>query len=280
MTKTLRLIAPDWQGGNRPEYYTGAELLTHLVPKNNHQQEVRLDIAPPTKTLTTENGVFGQSDVLNNMRLAQEAIEANNPDKIITLGGTCLVSQAPFDYLSGEYGEDLGVIWIDAHPDVSNPELFTNEHAMVLGNLVHQGDPKLQKEVQHPLSPNSVLYVGLQEPNDDEKVVLNQLNIASQVSVDIEAIQKWISQHQFKKLAIHFDLDALSPELFHSTYFSEPGKTDYPASSGALSLLDVGHLLEQLSETNDIVGLTVAEYLPWDAIALKKLFNKLPIFKD
>lgn len=27
MTKTLRLLAADWQGGNKPEYYFGAGIL-------------------------------------------------------------------------------------------------------------------------------------------------------------------------------------------------------------------------------------------------------------
>lgn len=32
MTKTLRLLAADWQAGNKPEYYFGAELLSWLAP--------------------------------------------------------------------------------------------------------------------------------------------------------------------------------------------------------------------------------------------------------
>lgn len=47
-----------------------------------------------------------------------EVIETAKSDKIITIGGNCIVSQAPFDYLHGIY-EDAGIIWIDAHPDVS-----------------------------------------------------------------------------------------------------------------------------------------------------------------
>ena len=39
MGKTIRLIVPDWQGGNKPEYYLGAELLSWLAPKNAKQKE-------------------------------------------------------------------------------------------------------------------------------------------------------------------------------------------------------------------------------------------------
>ena len=63
-------------------------------------------------------------------------IERENPDKIITIGGNCIVSLAPFDYLHGKYG-DTGIIWLDAHPDVSTPQDgYAYAHAMVLGKAV------------------------------------------------------------------------------------------------------------------------------------------------
>ena len=53
------------------------------------------------------------------------------------------VSQAPFDYLHGKYN-DLGIIWIDAHPDVSTiNDGYPNAHAMVLGSLMGHGDNAL-----------------------------------------------------------------------------------------------------------------------------------------
>lgn len=58
-------------------------------------------------------------------------------------GGNCIVSQAPFDYLHGIY-ENAGIIWIDAHPDVSSAKGgYPNAHAMVLGSLMGYGDGSL-----------------------------------------------------------------------------------------------------------------------------------------
>ena len=63
-------------------------------------------------------------------------IERENPDKIITIGGNCIVSLAPFDYLHGKYG-NTGIIWLDAHLDVSTPQDgYAYAHAMVLGTLL------------------------------------------------------------------------------------------------------------------------------------------------
>ncbi|MFV0560822.1 MAG: arginase family protein [Enterococcus sp.] len=285
MMKTLRLLAADWQGGDKPEYYFGAELLAWLAPKNSKQQEIRVPIeAPENNHLIKENGVTAQKSVKKNVQNAKRIIEEQQPEKIITLGGTCLVSQAPFDYLHGKYKEELGIIWIDAHPDISTPEIFYNEHAMVLGNLLGKGDAELTKEVENPLSSDSILYVGLQEPSPNEKNILKNLNIKYTIQAEKQLsyteIQKWIDKSNFKKIAIHFDLDVLDPNSFRSIYFAEPGKKDFPAGAGSMSLLEVTSVLTNLFEYNDIVGLTIAEYLPWDAIKLKNLLNKLSIFNS
>jgi arginase len=283
MTKTLRLLAADWQAGNKPEYYFGAELLSWLAPQNNNQKEVRLPIAhPDTTNLLKENGVVAQKVVKENVQISKRVLEEEQPEKIITLGGSCLVSQAPFDYLKGKYKDELGVIWIDAHPDISNPTIFHNEHAMVLGNLLGMGDPELSTIVENPLSSDSILYVGLQEPSFDEKDILADLNINYTIQQDkhlnYPEIQEWINQNKFKKIAIHFDLDVLDPTLFRSVYFAEPGKYNFPSGAGKLSISVVTYILTNLFENNEIVGLTIAEYLPWDAIKLKELMNKLKIF--
>ncbi len=65
-----------------------------------------------------------------------QLIAAAKPDRIITIGGNCIVSQAPFDYLHGIY-DNVGIIRIDAHPDVSTVrDGYPNAHAMVIGSLM------------------------------------------------------------------------------------------------------------------------------------------------
>ncbi len=283
MGKTIRLIAPDWQGGNKQEYYFGAELLAWLAPKNAQHKEITLDIEKPNnEELAMENGVVAQSIVKRNVRLAADILKEESPDKVITFGGSCLVSQAPFDYLHGKYGDELGVIWIDTHPDVSTPAIFHHEHAMVLGNLLGQGDPELAKIVESPFHPNSILYVGIQQPNEAEVALLEELKLAYTIQqtkrLTVEEIQQWIQRNGFSKLAIHLDLDVLDPNIFRSLYFSEPGVTEFPAASGKMTLTELLTITKSLSDKSEIVGLTIAEYLPWDAINLKNILAQLDIF--
>ncbi|WP_392551960.1 arginase family protein [Orbus wheelerorum] len=285
--KTLRVKYPDWQGGNNPVYYFGAELLSLLLPKNTNQKEITINIQKPDNgELQIEDGITGRHIIKNNIELAKQAIEKENPDKIITIGGDCLVSQAPFDYLHGKYQEQLGIIWIDSHPDISNPDIFYNSHAMVLANLLHQGDKALSGLVNNPFKSNQILYLGLQEPTQDEKTILEKLNInyqdSRQENITHTQISDWIAVNNFKKIAIHLDLDVLDPKAFHSLYFNDPNLTSIPdnAAVGKMGLEQLINYLVAIFNTTDVVGFSIAEYLPWDAYYLKNLFRKLAIFNE
>ncbi len=37
-------------------------------------------------------------------------------------GGDCLVDQASFAYLNERYKGNIGILWIDAHSDISTPK--------------------------------------------------------------------------------------------------------------------------------------------------------------
>lgn len=283
MIKTIRLKIPQWQGGNNPTYSLGSDLLSFLVPKNLEQKEITVPIPEYEEPLVKENGVTAQSIVAENVSETMAIIQEEAPDKIITLGGDCLVSQAPFDYLHGKYGEELGIIWIDAHPDISTPDIFFNEHAMVLGNLLNDGDPVLAEKVQHPFAAKDVLYVGLQKPTADEEVILERLGLDYQVQdqerITPAEIKEWLKEQQFTKVVVHFDLDVLDPKEFRMLYFAEPGVTDYSAEAGKMSLLEVKETMEAIAEQSEIVGLTVAELLPWDVHNLKNLLKDFDIFR-
>lgn len=269
---------------HKQAYYFGAELLSWLAPTNDNQKEVKLDIEQPkNEELEKENGVVAQSAVKRNVSMAAEVLKKELPDKIITFGGNCLVSQAPFDYLHGKYGKELGVIWIDSHPDVSTPKEYHHEHAMVLGNLLEAGDPELSKIVEFPFDSDQFLYVGMQKPLDFEVKLLENLNLNYTVQdngiLKIEEIQKWIKDNGFTKIAIHLDLDVLDPTLFRSLYFSEPGVAEFPSESGKMTPEELLNILTGIFKVNDVVGLTVAEFLPWDSINLKTTLSELDIFR-
>lgn len=280
--QTLRLIVPDWQAGNNPIYSLGAKVLAAIAPDNPQQKSITIDVPTDSKKLTREHNVNGQGIVKQTLLKTKDAIVSATPDKIITLGGNCMVSQAPIDYLNGKYN-NLGVIWVDAHPDISTPEIFENEHAMVLGNLIGEGDPVFNKLVDHPLRPEQIFYAGLQEPTTDEQQLLKNSNLEYEHhdSLSVDEIKLWIKQNNFSYIYVHFDIDVLNPNNFYATYFNNPQLTTVPenAAIGQANLPETWQFLTTLNNEFNLVGLTIAEYMPWSAQQLVDLMNGLDIFK-
>lgn len=285
--KTIRLMYPDWQSSNREQYFFGAQLLSFLAPKNPNQEVIQVPVDAPVagSEQPMENGVRGQTAVKKNTQAAMALIEKASPDRIITFGGNCMVSQAPFAYLNEKYSGDVGVIWIDTHPDISTPSMFFHEHAMVLGNLLGHGDPALASMVKRPLKPSQILYVGLQDVLPAEKEMLATLQISYEIQtqrqLDVPAVQAWIKQHGWKHIVVHYDLDVLDTALFKSQYTLEPGSTSpVETALGRMGPAAVGAILKEVSTNSDLVGFTIAEYFPYDALMLKNQMNELSLFHD
>lgn len=123
-SRTLRLNMPQWQGGDEPAYRFGAELLRWLAPEHDGPEETVFVPEPNGRAPEIDHGIKARTVLLSQARAARAAIERHDPDRIVTLGGDCLVDLAPMAYLNRKYPA-LGVLWIDAHPDVmSAAEVF------------------------------------------------------------------------------------------------------------------------------------------------------------
>ncbi|MBU5584576.1 arginase family protein, partial [Enterococcus sp. S181_ASV_20] len=84
-------------------------------------------------------GVIGGNSLLKLLSEAAKVLTEKQPEKVITLGGDCSISQAPFDYLHGKYPNSLGILWLDAHSDMSTINDSQKGHMHVLGNLLGHG---------------------------------------------------------------------------------------------------------------------------------------------
>ena len=282
--KTIRLLYPDWLSGGLTTYYFGANLLQHILPANPDQPTIKVDIAAPDGTeRLIEDGILAKSEVLAGIKAAQKVIADSQPDRIITIGGNCLVSHAPFDYLHGLY-PDVRILWIDAHPDVSVPQNgYPNAHAMVLGALMGAGEPSLSAALKNPaFNPGNLLYVGLQSLHDYQAKFLDDLGVKYKVQTenfvsdnDIQVFVKG-SDH----LLVHLDIDVLDPRCFHSTYFANPELVGDGSGGGRMTLQQLESILKLVSDNSDIVGFTIAEYLPFDEERLSRMFGKLKLFSQ
>ena len=282
--KTIRLFYPDHASGGLEEYYFGAELMRHILPENSRQLLIRVQVAPPDgQEKPVTNGIYAEREVLFGIRDAWEKLEAEQPDRVITIGGNCIVSLAPFDYLHGRY-KNLGILWIDAHPDVSTPEDgYAHAHAMVLGSLLGGGAPQLAAQVRHgSFQPEDVLYVGLQGLHDYQQKFLDAAGVPYKVQMDaflpLAEIERFAAR--FDRLLIHLDIDVLDAARFHSTYFANPELVGDGSGGGRMTLEQLSCLLCAVAKRANVAGFTIAEYLPFDACKLRGMFSQIPFLTE
>lgn len=282
--KTIRLLYPDYLSGGLETYYFGANLLAHILPENEKQPLLKVKITPPNgREHDVTEGIYAKNEVVAGIKQAIEVIETAKPDKIITIGGNCIVSQAPFDYLHGIY-ENAGIIWIDTHPDMSTiNHNYPNAHAMVLGSLMGYGDSSLSNLMKNrKFKANEILYVGLQELHDYQEKFLKDMNVNYKVQAE-----EWVSNQEiedfiqhFDHILVHLDIDVLDANLFHSTYFANKELVGDGSGSGKMTMEKLSDVLKCITDTADVVGFTIAEYLPFDEHKLHNIFANIKMFND
>ncbi|WP_318619409.1 arginase family protein [Priestia megaterium] len=284
-SKTLRLLMPQWQGGNNPAYFLGAQLLNWLAPNNSDVQE-EVPVSLKEEGLEVERGIFARRTLLKQLHDATAVIKKHSPDRIIVFGGDCGVELAPISYLNDKYDGDVAILWVDAHPDVNSPEHFENQHAHVLGNLLGIGDEEFVSAVPRLVNPNNILYVGLNDRQPSEKKVMEQFNLSvvppEELVEDSSAVLNWLEEVKPSKVFIHFDLDVLDFTEFRSVLFANPAayekmKAELPKGSSMETIIRV---LQDVAKAHDVVGLGITEHFPWDAYNLQNMLQRLPLLGD
>lgn len=287
--KTIRLIYPQWQGGDivkwipevpNPDdasrgYYLGAHLLNFLAPQSGQKTFV-VPVSTDISERKAADGVLDRDIIVKQTKAALDILEIENPDKIVTLGGECSVSVAPFTYLADKYKGDVAVIWIDAHPDITLPgDAYTGYHAMAVTACMGLGDKKIVSELPAKIPPSKILFVGLRDWERDEiKKRQKEYGIKhlspEDVSKNSDAIREWLKSCGASKVAIHFDMDVLDPN-------------DIIAAVGVvlngMKMAEAVRVINDIAKEKEIVGLTVAETMPRTAIRIKNMLNELPLLK-
>ena len=281
----IRLIYPQWQGGvishwmldipandASKGYYLGAKLLNMLAPETN-QEIIEIPISLDIKDRKIENGINSYQVILNQTKSALDTIKENNPDKIVTLGGDCSVSVVPFTYLAKKYQNDIAIIWIDAHPDITLPyDEYTGYHAMALTACLGMGDKKIINLLPEKFDISKTLIVGLRSWDKGMKERQEELKIKSlspdEVRNNSSAILEWLKNTGVSKVVIHFDLDVLDPAEIIAGVGVE---------ANGMKIKEVIRIINDIASKHDLVGLTIAEPMPRIAIKLKNMMNELPL---
>lgn len=288
-TRTIRLIYPQWQGGNIAHwitevkdseqasrgYYLGAQLLNFLAPDNG-QDTYTVPVATDIVERKVTDGVMDKEAIVAQTRAALDILNVQKPDKIVTLGGECSVSVVPFTYLSKKYKGDVAMIWIDAHPDITLPgDIYPGYHAMAAAGCMGAGDKQIISELPSRIDPSKILFVGLRDWERDEiKERQKQYGIKhltpEDVRKDSSAVLEWLESCGASKAVIHFDMDVLDPAEIIAAVGVVPD---------GMKIAEAVRVINDIAKKREIVGLTVAEPMPRTAMRIKDMLSRLPLLK-
>ncbi len=286
--KTIRLIYPQWQGAKItvPElkdtpadasrgYYLGAQLLNYLAP-NTDQETFTVPVSMEITDREITDGVTDRDALLKQTKVALEMLNAINPDKIVTLGGECSVSVVPFTYLANKYKNDVAMIWIDAHPDITLPgDIYSGYHAMAVTACMGYGEKQIISALPTKIDASKILFVGIRNWERDEiKVRQKQYGIkdipGEEVAENSNAILNWLKSCGASKVVIHFDMDVLDPAEIVAAVGTDPN---------GMKIAQVIRVINDIANEKELVGLTVAEAMPRTAIRIKNMLEQLPLLK-
>lgn len=289
MSKTIRLIYPQWQGGiishwipelskedSSRGYYLGAQLLNILAPKNDSHETFEVPISTDISERKIKNGIMDYDFIINQNKAALDILEKNNPDKIIVFGGECSVSVIPFTYLAKKYNNDTALIWIDAHPDITLPnEAYAGYHAMAVVACMGKIDEKIISNLPAKIDASKILMVGIRDW-EREEIKLRQKEYGikylkpEETAKNSDLIIKWLKECKASKVSIHLDLDVLDPkEIIAAVGVVENG----------MKINEVIRVINDIAKEKEIVGLTIAEHMPRVEIMMKNILNSLPLLK-
>lgn len=286
--RTLRLVWPQWQGAGpdvvgvlypdvpldeaQRGYALGSQLLNHLLPTHAGPTE-EVPVTLDDTGLETRDGIYAKSAVQAGLKAAIEAIEKHDVDRVLTLGGECSVSVAPFAALAERYGDDLAVVWIDSHPDLGTPASeYDGYHAMALAMLLGHGDAELDALLPSHVAPERAAIAGLHAWTEDDIPHAAEWGVATFSPEDLrpssQALIGWLRSTGCSKVAIHIDVDVVDSD---ETVF---GLGIEPAG---LRSDEVRRVVADLASVADVVGLTIAEFIPRQVLAMKRFLRGLPL---
>jgi arginase len=240
---TTVLCVPQWQG-------SASELAPLLAPGAHRTAEL-LQAGPVVSVPVVEgsneitDGIRAGEVLVENLRRTGAAL-AEIDDFVITVGGDCGVDIAPIAAARRRYGDELTVLWIDAHPDVYGPgELPSGAfHGMVVRTLLGDG-PALLTPAQ-TLSPRQVVLGGVRAAGVSEREYLRRTGLRVHGVEDLAKAFDGLRGPTY----VHVDLDVLDPAEFGSVCYSEP--------AGVRS----SQLAELISQLDNVVGAAITEHAP------------------
>jgi arginase len=279
---------PQWQGAGvtsirelaaelpfdlaRRGYAVGCTVLDAVLPAHDGPTAA-VPVSLGDEGLDVREGVEAKQAIVDQLAGALEVIRHHDPARIVTLGGDCAVSVAPFSALALRYGSDLAVAWIDSHPDVGTPTSeYAGFHAMALATLTGHGSPDVQRLLPAIVSHDRVALVGLHSWSSDDIPNVAAWAIHAFSPDDLRETTRplldWLAATGCARVAIHFDVDAIDSNEILLGLGAEPD---------GLTSAQARRIVADVEGAADVVGLTIAEFFPRQVMHVQQLVSGFPL---
>lgn len=287
-SSTLRLLWPQWQGADagivrtlapelpfgeaRRGYVVGTTVLNSVLPAHSGPT-VTVPVEMSDRGLEERDGLDAKDVLLSQLGSALDAIADVAPSRIFTIGGECSVSVAPFSWLADRYGDDLAVVWLDSHPDVGTPASeYRGYHAMAVATVTGHGDADIVGRLPAFVDSSRVALAGLHAWTEDDFPNAAAWGISTFGPDDLRTTSRplldWLAATGCSRVAIHLDVDVVDSNEVVLGLGIEPD---------GLSTAQVRRVIADVAGVADVVGFTVAEYIPRQVIRMKELVRDLPL---
>ncbi|WP_062205902.1 arginase family protein [Demequina salsinemoris] len=285
---TLRLVWPQWQGAAeasvrpladefpyevaRRGYSVGSAILEAVLPAHAGPT-AKAPVSLGDEGLEMRDGVDAKTAVVGQLGQALDVIAEHDPARVLTLGGECSVSVAPFAHLAAKYGDDVALVWIDSHPDVGTPDSeYPGYHAMAVTSLLGKGDSEVTGQLPGTFASSRVALAGLHVWEEDDIPHVSQWGLASFSPEDLrtssEGLLSWLKATGCSKVAIHLDVDTVDANEVILGLGKEPD---------GLTVAQVQRVVADLEGAAEVVGLTIAEFFPRQVMHLLGLLDGFPM---
>ena len=226
----------------------------------------------PARRTNARAGIYERSAILRQDHEALRIIEEVAPDRIVTFGGDCSVSLAPFSYLASRYAGDVAILWIDSHTDFAGPDSYPYAHGYPVNNLLGHGDPEFVAFVKDPLPAGRLAYVGLQKRVYADLPLFTELGVTA--FDPAELTPDFNGDHDLDQEDRRIEAPGpLRPRRPGSRPIPRPTRRASGRARRALSRVALRSDQSRAGdgagvasgEAADIVALSITEHLPWDA---------------
>ena len=259
----------------RVTHFRGMRLAEHLrefgyevTDHGNVDVEV-----PERRPEANENPKYLKELYTTSLRMMESVREIlSNGATPLILGGDHSIAAGTLSGISSHYrdvGEEIGLIWFDAHADMNTPEtsLSGNTHGMPLSTILGEGEESMVElgGFSPKFNRDFVAHVGARDLDIGEKELIHSVGLRDQFFTmsDIDRFGMGVCTQKAIEIAsqapggfaVTFDVDAIDPRFAPGSGTLVRGGINYREAHLALELVYESGLMRsfEIVEVNPIL---------------------------